>query len=133
MGLLFLLVSLSGFRISNNCIYQKVEFVSSTSRIKPGTEIDDLGDGFYSAKVEKQIDGLVNDQGTNWKVKGDKSTFFPDSWSTDKIQAEIANAFQNKTLVGTNKYQGFSTTNHKVVMYMEEGTQVIKSAYVEFN
>jgi hypothetical protein len=37
-------------------------------------------------------DGTVED---GW-VKGKKSTFFPDSWSREKILAEVANCLKNK-------------------------------------
>jgi hypothetical protein len=101
-------------------IHSNKAFVDGTARIKPGTEVTDLGDGFYKAKVEKQIDGFVNDQGTNWKVKTDKSTFFPDAWSTEKIQAEIANAFKNKISDGGNKFHGFTTGDKKITMFLDE-------------
>ncbi|WP_075341466.1 EndoU domain-containing protein [Tenacibaculum agarivorans] len=101
-------------------IHSNKAFLDGTVRIKPGTQIQDLGDGFYKAKVEKQIKGFINDQGTNWKVKNNKSTFFPDSWSTEKIQAEIAHAFKNKTLELGNKFSGFTTTGHKITMFLDE-------------
>ncbi|MDF0716483.1 EndoU domain-containing protein [Muricauda sp. 334s03] len=105
-------------------IHSNKAFADGTTRIKPGTQLDDLGDEFYRAKVEKQIDGFVNAEGTNWKVKADKSTFFPDNWSAEKIQAEIANAFKNKTPLGGNKYQGTTTTDHTVVMFLDEAGKI---------
>ena len=76
-------------------IHSSKAFLNGITRIKPGTQVENLGDGFYKPKIEKQIDGFVNDQNTNWKVKADKSTFFPDYWSIEKIQAEIAFALKN--------------------------------------
>jgi hypothetical protein len=35
----------------------------------------------------------INDFG--WKKKKEMSTFFPDSWSKEKIKDEIANAYTN--------------------------------------
>ncbi len=109
-------------------VHSNKVFSDGKIRIKSGTEIEDLGDGFYKAKVEKQIDGLVNDQGTNWKVKKNKSTFFPDSWNTEKIQAEIAHAFKNKTLERGNKYSGFTTGGKKITMYLDDVGK-IKTAF----
>lgn len=111
-------------------IHSNDAFIDGTVRVKPGTQIEDLGDGFYKAKVEKQIEGFVNDQGTNWKVKTKKSTFFPDSWSKEKIQAEIAHAFKNKTSVSGNKYEGLTTGGKKITMYLDDAGE-IKSAFPE--
>ncbi|MEY8780033.1 EndoU domain-containing protein [Allomuricauda sp. XS_ASV26] len=109
-------------------VHSNKAFADGTTRIKPGTQVEDLGDGFYKAKVEKQINGFVNDQGTSWKVKTNKSTFFPDNWSAEKIQAEIVNAFKNKTSIGGTKYQGTTTTCHTVVMFLDEAGK-IKTAF----
>lgn len=65
-------------------------------RIQPDSKVD-LGKGYYEAKVQ-----VYGDKGApggtyldDW-VKGKKSTFFPDNWSLEKIQAEIANGIKNK-------------------------------------
>ena len=63
-----------------------------------------------------------------WKTKTDKSTFFPDSWSTEKIQAEIAHAFKNKIPDGGNKFFGFTTGDKKITMYLDEAGN-IKTAF----
>ena len=55
-------------------------------------------DDFYSAKVEANVEAFTGEPyapNGGWKVKAKPSTFFPDSWSTLKIQAEIANAVKN--------------------------------------
>ncbi|SEE16780.1 EndoU nuclease [Tenacibaculum sp. MAR_2010_89] len=101
-------------------IHSNKAFSNGTARIKPGTQIENLGDGFYKAKVEKQINGFTNAQGTNWKVKKTKSTFFPNNWSTEKIQAEIAYSFKNKKLINGNKYNGFTTTGHKITIFLDD-------------
>jgi hypothetical protein len=38
--------------------------------------------------------------------KGGLSTFFPDSWTKQKLQQELAIAFDNKTFQGKNIWEG---------------------------
>ena len=62
-------------------------------RIQPETKVD-LRNGYYQAKVQIYGD-KGTEQGTRYIdgwVKGKRSTFFPDDWSVEKIQAEIASA-----------------------------------------
>ena len=82
-------------------------------------KIKDLGDGFYQAKVEKRIPGFVNKDGTDWKVKKQASTFFPDSWSRERVQAEIAHAYNNRKFNEGTEYEGFTSTGRKVIMQID--------------
>ena len=106
-------------RYSITGIHSNQAFADGTARIKPGTEIIDLGDGFYQAKVEKRIPGFVNKDGTDWKVKKQDSTFFPDSWSRERVQAEIAYAYNNRSLSGGNLYSGYTTNGRRVMMRID--------------
>ena len=65
-----------------------------------GTE-NYLGKGFYEAKVRVWIDEIEE-----WRVKKDLSTFFPDNWSPQRIQEELAIAFKNKKFDKFNAYDG---------------------------
>ena len=105
-------------------IHSNQAFADGTARIKPGTEIKDLGDGFYQAKVEKRIPGFVNKDGTDWKVKKQASTFFPDSWSRERVQAEIAHAYNNRRLRKGNKYEGLTSSGHKINLYLDESGSI---------
>jgi hypothetical protein len=77
-------------------VHSKKAFDGGKMRIKEGTKSPPNSKGYYEAKVEAKIDGFQNHIGEPWKVKTDKSTFFPDSWSPAKIQAEIAKGLSNK-------------------------------------
>lgn len=104
-------------------VHSKVAIDSGTARIKTGTKIPENAgiDDFYKAKVEiKTPDG-------NWKTKKNKSTFFPDSWSKEKIQGEIAYAMINKKSIGTNKYEGTMSNGVKIEFYIKNGT--VETAY----
>ncbi|NRA51504.1 MAG: EndoU domain-containing protein [Phaeodactylibacter sp.] len=65
-----------------------------------------------------------------------KSTFFPDSWSPEKIQAEIAHGFQNKQFVrsqnnGADIFHGTMTDGTTVEFAIKNN--VIESAYPNLN
>lgn len=65
-------------------------------RIQPGSKVD-LGNGYYEAKVQIYGDkGAPGGTYVDGWVKGKKSTFFPDGWSVEKTQAEIARGVKLK-------------------------------------
>ena len=95
-----------------NGLYREVSGIHSNKKLKPSSQNTglnrgdariqpdtrkELGNGYYEAKVQMYGDkGLPNGSYENGWLKGKKSTFFPDSWSPEKIQAEIANSIKNK-------------------------------------
>jgi len=77
---------------------QTTGFIKGDVRIQPGTE-KQLGNGYYEAKVQVYGDkGVRPEVYTDDWLKGKNSTFFPDSWSIEKIQAEIARGINNKVI-----------------------------------
>ncbi|WP_394367554.1 EndoU domain-containing protein [Flammeovirga kamogawensis] len=65
-----------------------------------------------------------------------KSIFFPDSWSPEKIQAEIAHGFQNKQFVrsqnnGADIFHGTMTDGTTVEFAIKNN--VIESTYPNLN
>ncbi len=91
---------------------QTTGFNRGDVRIQPNSKVD-LGNGYYEAKVQ-----IYGDKGVSagnyvddW-LKGKKSTFFPDSWSTEKIQAEIANGIRNKIPDPAFPVSGGNTAYH---------------------
>ena len=85
-----------------------------------------LGKGFYEAKIRVWIVEI-----NAWRVKKKPSTFFPDDWSQQRIQEELAIAFQNKKFQSGNAYNGKMSNGVKVRFHIENG--IIKSAYPNFN
>ncbi len=86
---------------------------------------------FYSVKIE--IYGKKGDGSGGW-IDGwinKRSSFFPDSWSKQKIQAELANAFKTKSFnrveSGANVFRGRTTDNSIIEIVIRDG--VIKTAY----
>lgn len=99
-------------------------------RIVAGTKVD-IGPpelGYYEAKVELNIPEF----GGGWKVKNGKkkSSFFPDSWSKERVQEELTFASKNKVFKGGNKYEGIMSDGVKVQFHIDNG--VIKTAFPIF-
>lgn len=69
--------------------------------------------GIYEAKVAvKNASGaLVH--------KKRESTFFPDSWSQQKIKEEVSGAFKNKTTAADGKWLGTSPSGVKIEGYLD--------------
>ena len=99
-------------------------------RIDPSTKVDigPPGLGYYEAKVELYIPEFNG----GWKVKNGKkkSSFFPDHWSKERVQEELAFASKNKVFKGGNKYQGIMSDGVKVQFHIDNG--IIKTAFPIF-
>ena len=81
-------------------------------RIVAGTkvEIGPEGLGYYEGKLEIYNPEFPNNGG--WKVKESQkgmSTFFPDHWSKENLQQELAKAFRNKKFKSGNRWEGKMT------------------------
>lgn len=102
-------------------------------RLQPGTK-SNLGNGYYDAKVQ-----IYGDKGApggtyvdDW-LKGKKSTFFPDSWNPEKIQAEIAYGIRNKVpdpsfpvSSGNKAFKGIMTDGTKLEL-VYDGNKLISA------
>lgn len=102
-------------------------------RIVPNTKVD-IGPselGYYKAKVEIYNPDFPDNGG--WKVKNSKkgmSTFFPDSWSKQKLQEEFAFAFKNKEYKSSNIWHGTMSDGVKLQFHIDNG--IIKTAFPIF-
>lgn len=80
--------------------HSKTSLVSNKLRIKGDKPPPNPGStGFYTAKIEASVSAFTGEHympNGGWKVKQSPSTFFPDSWSIIKIQAEISQVLNNR-------------------------------------
>ena len=75
----------------------------------------------------------IKDVNGNWVQKTAESSFFPRTWTDQKILTEIQNAFGNKTFVSGNTWKGLSTEGIEIRMFLKtEGTNQIISAFPIF-
>lgn len=84
----------------------------------------------HEAKVEiysVDFQGTANSTGeAGWKVKGE-STFFPDSWSKERLLEELALAFKNKKFDRHNQWIGIMSDGVRVEF--DINNNVIQSAH----
>ncbi|WP_078433850.1 T7SS effector LXG polymorphic toxin [Metabacillus halosaccharovorans] len=78
-------------------------------KIIPGTETKPDKNGVYRAKVE--IEGVR---------KKATSSFFPKEWDRVQVLKAIEEAFNNKRLIGDNKYSGKSESGLIIEMYLNK-------------
>ncbi len=112
-------------------VHHKTAFDNSTARIKPGTKSTPNANGYYTAKIEVYHPEFPDNGG--FKVKSKESTFFPDDWSVDKLQAEIAGAIKNKGTPtvypdGRKLYKGTMTDGAELAIW-ENAAGNITSTY----
>ncbi len=105
------------------------------ARLKPGDPIEihtrASGD-YYKASVQIYNSDLAgfNING-GWKTKdkyrGFSSTFFPDSWSKQKVQEMISYAYANKRFIRGNTWKGEMLDGVEIVFHIDG--DIIKTAY----
>lgn len=69
--------------------------------------------GLYKASV------AVKNASGAWVNKAATSTFFPDSWSQQKIKEEVSGAFKNRTTAANGKWAGVSPSGVKINGYLD--------------
>lgn len=111
----------------------QAEGLGGKGRIVAGTKtpVGPSNLGYYRAKVELHNPEFPNNGG--WKVKESQkgmSTFFPDNWSKERLQQELAYAFKNKIHTGGNAWVGKMSDGVKVKLHINNG--ILESAYPIF-
>jgi hypothetical protein len=101
-------------------VHHKNALDGVTARLKAGTLEGPNAKGYYKSKVEMYHLDNVNNGGWTTK-KNSKSTFFPDSWSKDKVTSEITQGFSNKKSIGLHKYEGTMSDGTKVQFFSKTG------------
>jgi hypothetical protein len=103
--------------------------VHHINAVKNGTAIIDESsivegtNGTFKAKIKvKNADGVWIAKTTN----GGFSTFFPNTWSKEKVIEEIMDAFENRKLVpGTqSEFAGFTAEEMEIRMYINSDGQI---------
>lgn len=93
-------------------------------RVRPGESITPGPQGSFTAKID------VLDSNGNWVQKTAESSFFPVSWTENKILSEISSAFNNKALITGNTWEGMSNSGILIRMYIKtDGSNIIISAF----
>jgi uncharacterized protein RhaS with RHS repeats len=75
--------------------------------------------GVYRGKVE-----LFNSNSGQWISKGPESTFYPKTWSRQKVLDEIRGAYNNGTISSNGKWEGISPSGVKIGGYLDASGNV---------
>ena len=67
---------------------------------------------------------MVGEPGTDNTLPRARDTRLADSWSRERVQAEIAHAYNNRSLSEGNKYEGLTSSGHKINLYLDESGSI---------
>jgi filamentous hemagglutinin len=94
------------------------------ARVVEVTKVPDAN-GVYKARV------AVKDPVTGAEVpKKLESSFFPDSWSAERVEAEVSSAYANRVEIAPGHCKGKSTSGVSIEGY--DGPQGIKTAFPKY-
>jgi len=83
------------------------------------TETEEDDHGIYEAKVIiSEVEKTSN---------GSKSTFFPDHWDSQDVVDAINEAYDNRTLISGNTYEGLTEEGIIVRMYLDSSEKIISA------
>lgn len=92
---------------------------SKKGEIISGTETSPNEVGIYEAEV------TVSD--VEKQSNGGKSTFFPDQWDTQEVVNAINEAYDNKTFINGNTFEGLTSDGVAIRMYLDDNEQIISA------
>ncbi|MDY0396148.1 EndoU domain-containing protein [Virgibacillus halophilus] len=88
-------------------------------RVISGTKSKPNRYGVYEAKVE------VN--GVKKKSNRGKSTLYPEDWDAQQVVDAINEAYEAKTFVSGNTYEGLSREGMRIRMYLDNNDKIISA------
>jgi len=100
---------------------------NQNARIRPNTTPSrPNAHGVYEAEVD-----IYNQRTGQWVSKDQKSSFFPDHWTAKDVESAISEAYANKTPIGTNGWEGTTSSGMKIKGYVNEAGE-ITTAYPKY-
>lgn len=99
--------------------FHYVGFPGKKGEVLPGTKTKPDLNGVYEAKVK------VED--TKKTSNGGKSTFFPDELKPQDVVDAINEAYENRTHINGNTYEGLSEAGMVIHMYLDDAEQIISA------
>lgn len=91
---------------------KKGEIIQNTQ-----TPLDE--NGVYEAEVE--VEGVLK------QANRGKSSFFPDAWDTQDVVDAINDAYENRTFISGNTYEGLTEEGMIIRMYLDQKERIISA------
>lgn len=88
-------------------------------RVIDGTKTKPNRHGVYEAKVE--VDGVKK------RSNGGKSTLYPEEWDAQQVVDAINEAYETKTFISGNTYEGLSREGMRIRMYLDNDDKIISA------
>jgi hypothetical protein len=86
------------------------------------------GEKVYKSKIKVFIQEINNGQG-GWKTVANEKTWWPSSWSEQKVWEKISEAFNNKVIDKGSRWHGTTSDGTKIEMYIDVNGN-ISTAYI---
>lgn len=117
-------ITISGCHTYNLIIQNKVRFKRKYLLTKLPT-----GEEVYKGKIEVKVKEL-EESGNGWKVKTELSTFWPESWSIEKIKEVTLEAYLSPSKkVKNNKWIGKTSDGVEITGFFEKNSGVIITTF----
>jgi hypothetical protein len=71
---------------------------------------------------------ILDSSSGQWIAKGPESSFFPKSWSRQKVMSEIRGAYENGTIASNGKWDGISPSGVRIEGWLNSAGD-INTAY----
>ena len=84
-----------------------------------GTKSAENKHGVYEAEVKVSGVEKTSNRG--------RSTFFPDKWSTQQVIDAINEAYDNRTFISGNTYEGLTADGMQIRMYLDQKDLIISA------
>jgi len=99
--------------------YHYDQLPTKKGEIIEGTETKPNEVGIYEAEV------IVSD--VKKTSNGGKSTFFPDEWDSQDVVDAINEAYEAKTFINGNTFEGLTSDGVVIRMYLDNNEQIISA------
>jgi hypothetical protein len=86
------------------------------------------GEQVFKSRIKVFVQEMNNGQG-GWKTVTNEKTWWPSSWSEQKVWEKISEAFNNKVNVQGAKWHGTTADGVKIEMYLDSNNN-ISTAYI---
>lgn len=124
-------VSISGFHTYDNLNTGKIRFKNQKKLVG----VLPTGEEIFKGKIECYIPLLDEaNSGSNhgWKTKKNESTFWPSTWSHEKISSKIIEAFNSKSLeFNDRKWTALTSEGIEITGYIDKNTGIIETAFIK--